>query len=457
MKKTTNKDFFLNNKIHHNLIHQEKDPQKIDTYSFNIPQLHFNRDIDFLQHRSYKKNLKEFKKQELFSATTKHDIFTSFSSFTHFPLFHLTHFQIHKNLTYLRELDLLIYPTKINSLDAYSFYENKYISLTQMMSYTEHTDVQVDNNGNPDGVLCFDSKYFSETELIFNVIGNQSGKGSLVINKESEVNRGFEIPDSSSFCAKNEGKLLISNSMQKNETGFLLEDYINSIRLFNNDIISSNNGGKIKKFSLEKYNTKNTCFDPSALLHSYDDIDCSSPINHFDISKDEKILVCVGDMKNGQLWDYRNKIKISDLKGHWDYGMGCRLQSNNSLNSSNNNMSDNRFNEINFVGRNIVATANQDCSVNLYDLRNTEKSIKTLYGACNAISDVQFIDNNKIVYLEANDHCYIYDLSADTIQDLNFFGYTNGMVINSINSRKYKLMISVVCDGLSGLFEYDSI
>ena len=158
-----------------------------------------------------------------------------------------------------------------------------------------------------------------------------------------------------------------------------------------------------------------------------------SPINHCEFLEENNLLICVGDSTYTDIFDIREKKKIHHINANYDFGICIRSNPYNT---------------------NLFSTGNQDQSCKIWDIRNLNQSLHTLYGKIEAIGDVAWIDRNKICYAEDALYFYIYDMLDNKQQDFTFLGYFNGMVYDK---KKEMLYISAQTDNAGGILCYEKI
>ena len=185
------------------------------------------------------------------------------------------------------------------------------------------------------------------------------------------------------------------------------------------------------------FTTSNDC---SFRIHDLNDsnkvtyqIKNDSPINHCDFLEDKNLLICVGDSIYTDIFDIRERKKIHHLNENYDFGVAVRS------NPYNNNL---------------FATGNQDQSCKIWDIRNLNKSLYTLYGKIEAIGDLAWIDKSKVCYGEDALYFYIYDMFDNKQQNFTYLGYLNGIVHDK---KRDMIYIAAQTDNSGGILCYEKI
>ncbi|GMN53689.1 hypothetical protein TIFTF001_022823 [Ficus carica] len=154
-------------------------------------------------------------------------------------------------------------------------------------------------------------------------------------------------------------------------------------------LVSSNDCGVIE-FNMQRFQlSKHFCFPWS--------------VNHSSLNPDGKLLLVVGDSRNGLLVDSQTGKTVKDICGHLDYSFASAWHPNGLT----------------------FATGNQDKTCRIWDLRNLSKSVDVLSGNLAAIRSIRFTsDGCYMAMAEAADFIHVYDVKSGygREQEIDFFG-----------------------------------
>ena len=318
-------------------------------------------------------------KRNLFQKNIKKDIFYQFKqTYKNIPT-HINHFQVRKNLQKIN--NYLIYPKKygIETFDNISKINQ------DLINFDENESNQI---------ICF-------------AIEKINNNFYLCIGKDNATCILYEI-NNDDFIKKRNYKNNIFKPKNKKLltlTDIYSEEYINYIKFLpNNKLLRTGNDCFLKIYDLNKNN--------EIIYELLND----SPINHCDINFNKNLIISVGDSINVELFDLKTKKNIIKLIEHYDYGIVCKF----------NPYNDNYF-----------ASGNQDCSCKIWDIRNLNNSVETLFGKYESIGDLIWMKNNKIAFIENAFYGHIYDTKKKCIQDFEYFGLFNGIEYDEIKNIFY--------------------
>ena len=151
----------------------------------------------------------------------------------------------------------------------------------------------------------------------------------------------------------------------------------------------------------------------------------------------KKFLLCLGDSKLINIVDLKSNKKIHTLNEHFDYGMVIKF------NPYNNNY---------------FASGNQDFACKIWDIRNLNNgSLLTSFGINDSIGDLDWIDSKSLCYMENSFFSHIFDISNNTIQDLFYNGYGNGVVHDKLNNNIYINIYMGNDDDTGGILCYENL
>ena len=324
-------------------------------------------------------SIEENNKKNIFQKNIKKDIFYQFKqTYKNIPT-HINHIQVRKNLQKIN--NYLIYPKKygIETFDNISKINQ------DLINFDENESNQI---------ICFAIEKINNNFYL--CIGKDNATCILYeINNDDFIKkRNYK---NNTFKPKNKKLLTL--------TDIYSEEYINYIKFLpNNKLLRTGNDCFLKTYDLNKNN--------EIIYELLND----SPINHCDINFNKNLIISVGDSINVELFDLKTKKNIIKLIEHYDYGIVCKF----------NPYNDNYF-----------ASGNQDCSCKIWDIRNLNNSVETLFGKYESIGDLIWMKNNKIAFIENAFYGHIYDTKKKCIQDFEYFGLFNGIEYDEIKNIFY--------------------
>ena len=324
-------------------------------------------------------SIEENNRRNILQKNIKKDIFYQFKqTYKNIPT-HINHIQVRKNLQKIN--NYLIYPKKygIETFDNISKINQ------DLINFDENESNQI---------ICF-------------AIEKINNNFYLCIGKDNATCILYEI-NNDDFIKKRNYKNNIFKPKNKKLltlTDIYSEEYINYIKFLpNNKLLRTGNDCFLKIYDLNKNN--------EIIYELLND----SPINHCDINFNKNLIISVGDSINVELFDLKTKKNIIKLIEHYDYGIVCKF----------NPYNDNYF-----------ASGNQDCSCKIWDIRNLNNSVETLFGKYESIGDLIWMKNNKIAFIENAFYGHIYDTKKKCIQDFEYFGLFNGIEYDEIKNIFY--------------------
>lgn len=324
-------------------------------------------------------SIEENNRRNIFQKNIKKDIFYQFKqTYKNIPT-HINHIQVRKNLQKIN--NYLIYPKKygIETFDNISKINQ------DLINFDENESNQI---------ICFAIEKINNNFYL--CIGKDNATCILYeINNDDFIKkRNYK---NNTFKPKNKKLLTL--------TDIYSEEYINYIKFLpNNKLLRTGNDCFLKIYDLNKNN--------EIIYELLND----SPINHCDINFNKNLIISVGDSINVELFDLKTKKNIIKLIEHYDYGIVCKF----------NPYNDNYF-----------ASGNQDCSCKIWDIRNLNNSVETLFGKYESIGDLIWMKNNKIAFIENAFYGHIYDTKKKCIQDFEYFGLFNGIEYDEIKNIFY--------------------
>ncbi|XP_051149817.1 uncharacterized WD repeat-containing protein C2A9.03-like [Andrographis paniculata] len=302
--------------------------------------------FDFFRNsRSVKPTILHFKLRNLVWATSKHDVY-------------------------------------LISNNSVMHWSSSFQSLTRVINFSEHVDVDVAPSESHPGVSTIAVKDR------FLLAGGFHGQ--LICKRLDEA--GI------SFCTR---------ATQRDENAIT-----NAIEIFDNSSSSSglcfvtcNNDCSVREYDLERFQ----------LLNHFD---FPWPVNHAMMSPNRKLLTVVGDDPNGLLIDARNGKTIASVSGHLDYSFTSAWHPEGMM----------------------FATGNQDKTCRVWDLRNLSASITILKGHIGAIRKICFsADGEFLVAAEPADFVHIYTVKGNykQKQEIDFFGEITGVSLSPNDESMY--------------------
>jgi len=119
-----------------------------------------------------------------------------------------------------------------------------------------------------------------------------------------------------------------------------------------------------------------------------------------------RLLSIVGDSKEGLLVDSRSNKVAGKLVGHTDYSFGTSWNPNTTQ----------------------LATANQDQTCRVWDVRELKRPIKVLGGCMASVRAVQYSHDGKyLAFSESADFIHIFDTDDFSVsQQIDLFGEVAG-------------------------------
>jgi WD40 repeat protein len=357
------------------------------------------------------KNLKK-----IYKKSKKFDDIYQYKYYLQVGKTHICHFQVRKNI--LQNKQYLIYNKKY-SIEVYDTIKNKKQSLITI------------EESQTDGIICFDVYHDNEKFLI--CLGNNNGNCDIFSVKENDFIDCLDSKNSSKVPKfKKDLNLLASEKLENNDSINDVDDPDAEAELFINYVkfISDN----------KLLTTSNDChFKINDLNKQKSDIKYKNefPINHCDIDNDRKILICIGDSKSINIVDLKSNKKIKTLDEHFDYGMIVKI------NPYNNNY---------------FASGNQDLACKIWDIRNLDNgSLLTSYGINDCIGDLDWINSKSLCYMENSLFSHIFDIENNTIQDLAYDGFGNGVVHDKLNDNIYINIYKGNDDYTGGILCYENL
>ncbi|XP_010929847.1 uncharacterized WD repeat-containing protein C2A9.03 isoform X2 [Elaeis guineensis] len=141
-------------------------------------------------------------------------------------------------------------------------------------------------------------------------------------------------------------------------------------------------------------------------------------VNHTSISPDGKLVVVVGDDRDGSLVDSRNGKVLFSLVGHLDYSFASAWHPDGQT----------------------FATGNQDKTCRVWDIRNLSSSVTVLKGNLGAVRSIRYSsDGQFLLFAEPADFVHIYSTRAHykKRQELDFFGEISGVSLSPDDESLY--------------------
>ncbi|XP_059666605.1 uncharacterized WD repeat-containing protein C2A9.03-like isoform X2 [Cornus florida] len=182
---------------------------------------------------------------------------------------------------------------------------------------------------------------------------------------------------------------------------------------------ASNNDSGVRDFDMEKFQlSKHFCFP--------------WPVNHTSLSPDGKLLVVVGDNRDGLLVDSGTGKTVMPLIGHLDFSFASAWHPDGLT----------------------FATGNQDKTCRIWDVRNLSKSVATLKGNIGAIRSIRYTSDGQFLAMaEPADFVHVYDAKNgyEKEQEIDFFGEISGI---SFSPDTESLFIGVWDRTYASLLEY---
>ncbi|KAI4371600.1 hypothetical protein MLD38_009929 [Melastoma candidum] len=157
------------------------------------------------------------------------------------------------------------------------------------------------------------------------------------------------------------------------------------------------------------------------------------PVNHTSLSPDGKLLVIVGDSRDGILVESQRGKPVSQLHGHLDFSFASAWHPD---------------------GR-TFATGNQDKTCRIWDIRNLSKSIAVLKGNLGAIRSIHYTSDGQFMSMaEPADFVHVYDTKSgyEKEQEIDFFGEISGV---SFSPDTESLFIGVWDRTYGSLLQYN--
>ena len=84
-------------------------------------------------------------------------------------------------------------------------------------------------------------------------------------------------------------------------------------------------------------------------------------------------------------------------------------------------------------------------------------SLLTSFGINDSIGDLDWIDSKSLCYMENSFFSHIFDISNNTIQDLCYNGYGNGVVHDKLNNNIYINIYMGNDDDTGGILCYENL
>ena len=341
-----------------------------------------------------------------FQSTKETDIYYTFSEYFINVEPKNFHFQLRKNLIFVSKNELVYFNTK--GVELLNIISKKTI---QILYFNEEDEK----------VLCFDAFKYNKNEIhfVFGLFNNRI----LII--KIKIEEKLRKPFINIFYKQ---ILLISNLEEQNQL-------INFVRFSDdkNYIYTSCNDGFIKIFD---YNTMQ-------LVNTFKSKSC---VNHFSYNHNQNIIAAVGDFEEVHLIDPKSNKDICYLNGHYDFGFVSKFKPESDY---------------------YLATGNQDFSCKIWDLRkinnndlnfeNLEENnscLKTIFGNCNCIGDLKFIENELLALLEDTINFHIVNLKDFKMQTIKYIG--EGVGVNFSPHTK-KLYFGVSINSHSGIYAFKKI
>ncbi|WOL13934.1 hypothetical protein Cni_G22714 [Canna indica] len=257
-------------------------------------------------------------------------------------------------------------------------------------------------------VLHWSALNFQKTEII-NVAGhiapNEKHPGSLLEGFSQTQVSTLAVRDNLLIAGGFQGEL-ICKYLDRKGISFCCrtthEDnaITNAVEIYNSSsgavhFMASNNDCGVRDFDLEKFQHGKHFRFPW-------------PVNHTSLSPDAKVVVIVGDNRDGLLVDAHTGKTVHHLKGHLDFSFASAWNPD---------------------GR-TFATGNQDKTCRVWDIRNLSKSVAALRGNLGAIRSIRFTSDGQLMAMaEPADFVHIFDVGSGykRQQELDFFGEISGI------------------------------
>lgn len=351
----------------------------------------------------------ELKERKEYYINRKIDNFYQFNKYIKIGTTHICHPQVRKNI--LQNNQFIIYNKKY-SLEVFDIIKNKMQSL-----------IQFDENQS-EGIICFDV-FFSE-DKIFACLGKTDGNCDIFLIKESDFKECLKIKNFNQIPKFQKILSLLTaeknNNFYKKDYDEEIDTFINYVKFLSKDkLISTSNDCYFKITDLAKEKVINTYKN-------------NTPINHCDINIDKNILLCIGDSKFIDIVDLKQNKQIEKLGEHYDFGIVIKF-----------NPYDNNY----------FASGNQDFGCKIWDIRNLGKgSINSSWGDYDGTGDLDWINERSLCFMENIFLSHIFDIKDNTIQNLCYFGYGNGVVHDRLNDKIY---INIVEGDQGGILCYEPL
>ncbi|GFP94785.1 uncharacterized WD repeat-containing protein c2a9.03 [Phtheirospermum japonicum] len=174
----------------------------------------------------------------------------------------------------------------------------------------------------------------------------------------------------------------------------------NAIEIYESDsgavhFTASNNDSGVRDFDLEKFQQSSHFRFPW-------------PVNHTSLSPNGKLLIIVGDDRDGLLVDSKSGKSVANLLGHVDYSFASAWHPDGLT----------------------FATGNQDKTCRIWDIRNLSKSVTALKGKLGAIRSIRYTSDGKFMAMaEPADFVHVFDVESgyEKEQEIDFFGEVSGI------------------------------
>ncbi|XP_059666602.1 uncharacterized WD repeat-containing protein C2A9.03-like isoform X2 [Cornus florida] len=158
---------------------------------------------------------------------------------------------------------------------------------------------------------------------------------------------------------------------------------------------AANNDSGVRDFDMEKFQLSKHFRFPW-------------PVNHTSQSPDGKLLVIVGDNKDGLLVDSGTGKTVVPFIGHLDFSFASAWRPDGLT----------------------FATGNQDKTCRIWDVRNLSNSVATLKAKLGAIRSIRYTSDGQFLAMaEPADLVHVYDAKNgyEKEQEIDFFGEISGM------------------------------
>lgn len=203
------------------------------------------------------------------------------------------------------------------------------------------------------------------------------------------------------------GQQIITNQRLSNE-----EDSIcNAITVYdscngNRRVLVSNNDSFVRSFDYPSFNVVM-------------DYNCDWAVNYAVGSPVHgRTILIVGDSKDCLVVDSNSGERIHTLVGHTDYSFSASIHKDGIL----------------------YATASQDCTTRIWDIRHTRESLHCISARMAPMRSVRFSSDGTLLCIaEASDYLHVHGVANDfaTAQTIDVFGEISGFALSDDDSHLY--------------------